>query len=226
MNKISLAINAVLAVAVGVLFYFHFAGKKNTTSTDADLAASRDSVSRNVTMVYVNVDSLWANYKYVEEITNTLEGKKNSMLAELSSKTSNLENKLDAKAQAFQKKVQDFESKAEGMNQTLQQIRMQALQEENAELEQQHLEAQQQVMRLKEEMAAQLMQEEAKLNVEVEKIITAYLKKYNEEHNYTYILSKGTGGGVMLAHPALDITDEVVSGLNTEYEEKKKAEKK
>jgi hypothetical protein len=58
MNKLSLGINAVLAIAVGVLYYFHFSGKKETAVTDADLLASRDSISRNLTMVYVNIDSL------------------------------------------------------------------------------------------------------------------------------------------------------------------------
>lgn len=226
MNKLSLAINAVLLTAVGVLYYFHFSGKKEEVVTDANLLASRDSVSRNLTIVYVNIDSLWAQYKYVDEINTILEAKKNAMISQISSKTSQLESKLGTKSETFQKKVQDFESKAEGMSQAIQQIKMQQLQEENQALEQEHLEAQQSVAQLKEELGAQLMQEEAKLNGEVQEIITTYLGSYNKEHNYTFILAKGTGGGVMLAHDALDITSEIVGGLNKEYEEKKKEEKK
>ncbi len=226
MNKISLAINAVLVLAVGMLYYFHFSGKKETTVTDANLLASRDSVSRNLTMAYVNIDTLWKNYDYVDEVNTELEAKKNTMLAQISSKTSQLEGKLGAKSEAFQKKVQDFESKAEGMAQGIQQIKMQQLQEENQALEQEHLEAQQQVAQMKEELGAQLMQEEAKLNEEVQKLIVAFLEKYNKEHNYTFVLAKGTGGGVMLAHDALNITSDILEGLNKEYEEKKKEEKK
>ncbi len=226
MNKISLAVNSVLIIAVGVLYYFHFSGKKEEVVTDANLLANRDSVSRNLTIVYINIDSLWEQYNYVDEINTILEAKKNAMISQISSKTSQLESKLGTKSETFQKKVQDFESKAEGMSQAIQQIKMQQLQEENQALEQEHMEAQQSVAQLKEELGAQLMQEEAKLNGEVQEIITAYLGSYNKQHNYTFILAKGTGGGVMLAHDALDITSEIVSGLNKEYEEKQKEEKK
>jgi outer membrane protein len=226
MNKLSLGINAVLVIAVGVLYYFHFSGKKETTVTDADLLASRDSISRNLTMVYVNIDSLLTNYKYVEEVEKQLEAKKNTMLSQISSKSSQLESKLGAKAEALQRKAQDFEAKAEGMSPSLQQIRMQTLQEEDQALQQESMEAQQTIMELKETLGAQLMQEEADLNDEVQKQITDYLEKYNKDHNYTFIVAKGTGAGVLFAHDALDITNDILEGLNKEYEEKKKAEKK
>ena len=226
MNKISLVINALLLAAVGVLYYFHFSGKKEEVVTDANLLASRDSVSRNLTMVYVNIDSLWEQYDYVDEINIQLEAKKNAMLSEISSKTSKLESRLGAKNEALQRKAQEFEAKAEGMSQAIQQIKMQQLQEEDQALQQEHMEAQQEVAQLKEQKGAELMQEEARLNADVQKIITEYLEKYNKEHNYTFILAKGTGGGIMLAHEALDVTSEIIDGLNKEYEEKKKEEKK
>ena len=226
MNKLSLGINAVLVIAVGVLYYFHFSGKKETTVTDAALLANRDSISRNLTMVYVNIDSLLTNYKYVEEVEKQLEGKKNTMLSEISKKSSQLENKLGSKAEALQRKAQEFEAKAEGMSQAIQQIKMQQLQEEDQALQQESMEAQQAVMELKETLGAQLMQEEADLNDEVQQLITDYLEKYNKDHNYTFVLAKGTGAGVLLANDALDITNDILDGLNKEYEEKKKEEKK
>ncbi len=226
MNKLSLGINAVLVIAVGVLYYFHFSGKKETAVSDADLLASRDSISRNLTMVYVNIDSLLTNYKYVEEVEKQLELKKNTMVSEISKKSSQFENKLGSKAEALQRKAQEFEAKAEGMSQAIQQIKMQQLQEEDQALQQEGMEAQQAVMELKETLGAQLMQEEADLNDEVQQLITDYLEKYNKDHNYTFVLAKGTGAGVLLANDALDITSEILEGLNKEYEEKKKEEKK
>lgn len=226
MNKLSLGVNAVLVIAVGVLYYFQFSGKKETAVTDADLLASRDSISRNLTMVYVNIDSLLTNYKYVKEVEKQLEAKKNTMLSQISSKSSQFESKLGAKAEALQKKAQDFEAKAEGMSPSLQQIRMQTLQEEDQALQQESMEAQQAIMELKETLGAQLMQDEADLNDEVQKQITDYIEKYNKDHNYTFIVAKGTGAGVLFAHDALDITNDILDGLNKEYEEKKKEEKK
>lgn len=226
MNKISLAINAVLVVAVGVLYYFHFAGKKDEPATAAALLASRDSISRNLTMVYVNIDTLLENYRYVDEIEKELEAKKNAMLAEISSRSSKLESKLSAKAEAFQRKAQDFEAKAEGMSQAIYQIKMEQLQKENMELQEEQYEAQQELMSLKEQRGAKLMQDEADLNDKVQKEITTYIEKYNKDHNYTFIVAKGTGAGVLFAHDALDITSDILAGLNKEYEERKKEEKK
>ena len=226
MNKISLAINAVLVIAVGVLYYFHFSGKKDEVVTDADLLANRDSISRNLTMVYVNIDSLLTNYEYVDDVEKQLEAKRNTMLSQISSKSSQLESTLGSKAEALQRKAQEFEAKAEGMSQAIQQIKMQQLQEEDQALQQQSMEAQQAIGQLKEELGAQLMQEEANLNEDVQQLITEYLEKYNKDHNYTFVLAKGTGAGVLLANDALDITSEILAGLNKEYEEKKKEEKK
>lgn len=226
MNKFSLVLNGALVIAVGILYYFHFSGKKDNRGTGFEIHANRDSISRNITMVFVNADTLWEKYKYVDEIEKQLEAKKNTMLAQISSKSSQLESKLEAKAQALQKKAMDFESKAEGMSQAIQQIKMQQLQEEDQDLQKQHLEAQQSIMQLKEELGSKLMKEEAELNEAVNNAIIAYLEKYNKEHNYTYILAKGAGAGVLVANTALDITAEIVEGLNKEYEEKKKAEKK
>ena len=110
MNKISLAINAVLVVAVGVLYYFHFSGKKDEVVTDADLLANRDSISRNLTMVYVNIDSLLTNYEYVDDVEKQLEAKRNTMLSQISSKSSQLESTLGSKAEALQRKAQDSKS--------------------------------------------------------------------------------------------------------------------
>ncbi len=112
------------------------------------------------------------------------------------------------------------------MSQAIQQIKMQQLQEEDQALQQESMEAQQAVMELKESLGAQLMQDEAALNDEVQQLITDYLEKYNKDHNYTFVLAKGTGAGVLLANDALDITSEILEGLNKEYEEKKKEEKK
>lgn len=148
------------------------------------------------------------------------------MLSQISSKSSQLEGSLGAKAEALQRKAQDFEAKAEGMSPSLQQIRMETLQKEDQALQQESMEAQQTIQQLKEELGAQLMQQEADLNDEVQKLITTYLEKYNKDHNYTFILAKGTGAGVLLAHDALDITSDILAGLNKEYEEKKKEEKK
>ena len=49
-----------------------------------------------------------------------------------------------------------------------------------------------------------------------------YIKRYNKNHQYTLILEKSGVNGVLYGEPALDITQEILNGLNAEYEASKK----
>ena len=50
------------------------------------------------------------------------------------------------------------------------------------------------------------------------------MESYNEEKGYAMILSNTAGVPVIVGDPALDITDDVIAGLNAEYIELKKSE--
>ena len=48
--------------------------------------------------------------------------------------------------------------------------------------------------------------------------IKTYLEEYNKEHNFAAILTTTDATNVvMVGAPALDITQEIVEGLNAEY---------
>ncbi|MEM8567076.1 MAG: OmpH family outer membrane protein, partial [Bacteroidota bacterium] len=47
--------------------------------------------------------------------------------------------------------------------------------------------------------------------------INAYLKTYGEQNNYRIILAATEYGNVAYAADGLDITEEVLEGLNNEY---------
>ena len=47
--------------------------------------------------------------------------------------------------------------------------------------------------------------------------IKTYLDKYNQEKKYAMIITNNGGAPVITANPALDITDDVLAGLNDEY---------
>ena len=65
------------------------------------------------------------------------------------------------------------------------------------------------------------------MNNQINDAIATFVKKYNEEKQYAMIIvtqSDAEGDGVvnlsapvLTADPALDITDEVLAGLNEEY---------
>ncbi len=58
--------------------------------------------------------------------------------------------------------------------------------------------------------------EQARINEEARDSIQAFLKIYNEEKKYDYVMIKA-GDNLLIANPKYDITDEVVQGLNSRY---------
>jgi len=60
-------------------------------------------------------------------------------------------------------------------------------------------------------------QEDGKLTQSIVSQINAYLTKYGKEHNYKLILIANQSGTIAYAREGLDITPDVIDGLNKEY---------
>jgi outer membrane protein len=76
---------------------------------------------------------------------------------------------------------------------------------------------QSQLTQYQQAMNAQAQQEDSKMTSDVLTQVNAYLKKYGEQKGYTIILAATEYGNLAYADNALDITEEVLAGLNKEY---------
>ena len=72
----------------------------------------------------------------------------------------------------------------------------------------------QNLMMLREQMAGQLMEQESQLNKQIYDSIYSFLQKYTQGKNVQYIMGYSPGGSVLYANDSLDITTQVVNGLN------------
>lgn len=217
MNKnVSILLNIVLLIAVAVLYYFHFSACNKTC--DAGISGT-DSVSiskpivispkdiKASKIVYINSDILNEKYDFVKDLT-----------ASAQSRQQKLESAYQSKAQKLQADYADFQQKAS-----------QGLLSEN-----QSNAAQEDLMKRKEsldQMETQLqalVEEIQKSNEEVRKTVIDYVKEYNKNGLYNYILTytEGPGGVIILANDSLDITNEIIEGLNAQYKAKKEMKKK
>jgi outer membrane protein len=79
---------------------------------------------------------------------------------------------------------------------------------------------QKQLMEYQQAMNTQAQQEDAKLTGEVVSQVNAYLKKYGEANGYKIVMAATEYGNIAYADEALNITDEVLAGLNKEYKGK------
>jgi outer membrane protein len=196
MNKISIALNVVFALALGVLFYFQFVGKSSKHSP-----GPKDTLAGGISIAYVNTDSLWKNYEKVKVLE-----------AELEKSGNRIESELKGKANALQQEAYSFQEKIQSGSVTQEQA-----QAKEAEL----MQKQQDLYQLKQEYEEKAADETVKKNEELRKEIFTFIDKYNKEHdNYTFVLSYSSLGSIMVADSTLDITKPILEGLNEAYKKK------
>ena len=219
MKNLSLVLNGILVIAVAVLYYFQFAAPKEEVRKSSVDAAAVDSVSSKLKIAYVNTDSLWDEYKLINDIQDELEKDRAKAERKVQQRTALLEKQLEQMAGELQTKMAAFESKGRTMNETLRNMKMQELQSLQQNAQNFSLEADQEITQLQQQLQNQLLDKELKGTKKVQDNIKAYLKDYNQDYDFTYVLAYSSdAGGILLGNPALDITADVVIGLNDIYD--------
>lgn len=188
MNRISLILNVVLLVAVAVLYYLHF------SQSAAGVSISLPPELEGKPVLYINTDSLLTRYTLFQESK-----------AKLEQDQARAESSLQAQAQKLESEVLEFQKQYGGMTQT----QVDKRQEELGRKEQN-------LMMQRESLAGQLMEQESLLNKQIYDSIYNFLQRYTRGKNVQYILGYSPGGAVLFANDSLDITDQVVEGLNAE----------
>jgi outer membrane protein len=77
----------------------------------------------------------------------------------------------------------------------------------------------QQYLMYEESVNKKIGEEQRKLEHDVASKIDLYIKVYGEEHSYDYIIGATTAGNLVYAKKGNEITDDILKGLNKEYNE-------
>jgi len=195
-KNLSIVLNIILIVAVGYLFVDKFSGsQKSEENSDSEQKDAK--IYENVSIAYVHSDSLLAKYDFMKEIE--------AELGELSEK---YEKEYQNRAQGLQNEISDFQRTAQNLT-----VAQGKALEENLMKKQQNLRVYQ------EDLSRKLRQREAELNNELYKSISDYLKKYGDDNNLQLVLTYSRGSDVLYANEGLEITNEVIEGLNKAYNE-------
>ena len=197
MKKSSLLVNVVLAIAVVVLYVLHFMpGKQKQVDTkEKNNVTAVNTGDKKIAFVYI--DSVFSNYQMSIDLEEELKQQ---------AKTS--EAKLASEERAYKKKVEEFQRN----------VQKQLITRADAEQTQQALMQEQQVLlQLRNNLGMQLAEEEQVARRKVLDGIEQYLKNAESSGNYTYILGTAFGGNILYADDRLDITGEVIDGLNADY---------
>ncbi len=201
MKNTNYIINGVLAVAVIILFVLYFTGKKGTESHNG--AVPSDSISAELPIAYIDVDSLLNNYNYFKDLSEMLLDKRGKMF-----------NQLNNKKALLEKEYADYMQKAQ-INAFVTEDRRRQEGERIARKEQ---ELQEHANKAQEELAVEQM----RMNQQMSDTIVASLKVFNETKKYQVIFSKQGTNPFFIANEAYDITGDVIKFLNDRYVPKEK----
>lgn len=174
-------------------------GKKdNVNSRVANMSQAADQTAGQI--AYVEYDSIMSQYEYCKEYSAQLQQRSATYQQQLAAKQRALENA----AEAFQRKIQSGQYTSQ----------------EQAQAEQQKLQKdQEQLQRLSVELEQKFAQEQEAINVALHDSVQNFLKDFNKDGRYSIIMAK-VGDNLLYADPKLDLTDQIVKGLNKRYKKK------
>ena len=136
--------------------------------------------------------------------------------AAFASKSEKAQNELTSKGRSLDSEVRSYQEKVQkGL------VTRSEAQNIEAGLQQK----QQSVMEYRDKMMQELAEEEAVMMNKISDAIMQYVKKYNAEKKYSMIISTQGANTVLIADPALNITDDLLKGLNEEYRAQQNTEK-
>jgi len=201
MKNLLLILNAVLLLAVAVLFYLVLSNGDATKDTDE----TKKEKAQEYPIAYINMDSLLMNYKYAQQLNEELLRKEESSRAD-----------FNEQAQIFQEDMREFQRKVQNNA---------FLSLERAQNEEKRLrKKEQELQELNQQMSGELRRRQNEMNEELNDTIASFLKEYTKEHPYKLVLSNTMGDNVLYANKALNITDKIVKKLNQRYKKNQEEE--
>jgi outer membrane protein len=203
MKKISIIAGVVALMAFAV------SCNQNQAAAPAAAAASEDSTAVAGSIVYFNMDKVMQGYDMANDLNSVFE-----------TKTSGIQSEIDRRGKKLEKDMTDFQNKVDkGL------LTTSVAQAQYQKIQQQQQDYQQYVVRKQQEMG----EEQQVMMNQIANAISEYVKEYNADHQYALILA--TAGPILstpvvTGDPRLDITEDLLAGLNAAYIKTKEASKK
>lgn len=191
-----LALNIILLILVGVLFYLHFSSSKKTEIKSS--ATTNANVSGPFKIAYFEMDSIENNYEYLKDVRNELKGKEQGLTSQLTQ----MKNRYMGKVNKFQQEAQTMTQERQGA------------------IQQDLLQEQKMIQNKEQAVGHELQDASFKKMQEVNKTIEDFLKEFNKNKEYSYILAYQPGT-IYYKDERFDITSAVLQGLNNSYRKKK-----
>jgi outer membrane protein len=154
----------------------------------------KEIINSGCKIAFVDIDTLEANYDYFKLKKTEFETRQK----EIDARLEKMANTLQAEYSVLQQKAEKGEMSQQEGN-TAQQALLQ---------KQQELELQRQTL------GDKYMKDQEAFNKEIHDNLHKYIELYNEEKGYDYILSYSKDGSILFANKGLDVTSDIIKGMN------------
>ena len=195
MKKFSILYIVIIASVCGS-YILHFIGQSPSKPqailpNKAIISAARTKVA------YISTDSLYAYYNFYLDASKVFQNKQRKV-----------QNQLQSRIQKLEQESISYQKRAEAGLMSENDIKKA---QANMAKKQQELQVYQQTV------SNGLLEEEKMLASKMLKKITDYLEVYNDSKQFDIILNYTPGNAFWYVRKGLDITQEVIDGLNEEY---------
>jgi len=197
MKIINYVTNGAMAIVMLVLFAQCDNKQQSTSPQDPSGSGSGNT---DLSIAYINVDSLMLNYNFSIDLNEQIIRKRENARASFTQK-----------ARAFQTEAENFRYKLQN-NAFATAAR--------AEQEQQRLEKKQmELAELEEKLNLELLEETERMNQQLRDTIVSHMEEYKKQKGYNIIFNNAAGAGstILLADDKYNITSDVIEYLNKRW---------
>lgn len=194
MKQFSTVLNIILLAAVGILYYLHFSGKKESKPIAKSITIpSEKGGSIAQVIAYVELDSLNEHIGAIKSKRDELETEQKAIETEWENGYRGLERQRD-----------EFLKKGDKVTQ-----------EEVIRMQESLMRQQENIDQKKSTQTRNLTEKSYKSMDAIQKELKDFLEEYNSDKRFTYILTSGTGLDYLIyKDSAYDITADVIVGMN------------
>lgn len=205
MKKFSIVFGALCLIGVSLITGCNSQPTKNAPATISTPLS--DATNVGLKIAYVNIDTLEAKYELLK-----------SKREEFKTRQEQMENELQRSFDQMNADAEEVQKKAQAN--TLTQVEYEAAQKRLGQM-------QRSLQTRKQSLTEQLMKEQEDFNKDLKSRLDAFLEEYNKTHHFDYVLSYSySGSSLLYVNKQMEITKDVVDGMNAtsknEADKKKK----
>ena len=198
MNKGLLALNIVLLIGVGILFFLFFNKKDNTSSVTPTRTDPDPVVQEQTPVAYFDMDSIEANFVLWKQVQ-----------AEVVKREAGINDTINQMRNGFQNYYQKLQAQSANLSPRQKDSLGNELAQMDAEIKNRTAE-------LNQKYQTYFMMRQQEIVTKIKN----YCKEFNKDKKYSYIIAREPGL-FYYTDTAYNVTSELLKGLNAFYQKKK-----